>query len=91
MRSLCCIIPSPCHVHGKPSHPHPRTGDPPAHARDSPHPEGFVGAGLRSEGIWAAADVEMALFCYASGVVRGPFKNETRMRKHREDSFTGVV
>lgn len=56
-----------------------------------PHPERFVGAGLRSEGIWAAADVEMALFCYASGVVRGPFKSETRMRKHREGSVTGVV
>ncbi len=35
-----------------------------------PHPAGFVVAGLRNEEIWAAADVEMALFSYASGVVR---------------------
>lgn len=34
-----------------------------------PHPEGFAAAGLRSQGIWAAADVEMALSCYATGVV----------------------
>ncbi|NLM30517.1 MAG: hypothetical protein GX216_08875 [Methanomicrobiales archaeon] len=34
-----------------------------------PHPAGFVSAGLRSDGIWAAADVEMALSSYASGVV----------------------
>lgn len=36
-----------------------------------PHPAGFVAAGLRSHEIWLAADVEMALFCYASGIVRG--------------------
>jgi len=56
-----------------------------------PHPAGFVRAGLRSHGIWVAADVEMALFSYASAVVRGPCKSETRMREQREDSVTGVV
>jgi len=50
-----------------------------------------VRAGLRSHGIWVAADVEMALFSYASAVVRGPCKSETRMREQREDSVTGVV
>ncbi len=34
-----------------------------------PHPGGFVATGLRIEGIWVAADVEMALFSYASGVL----------------------
>ena len=56
-----------------------------------PHPAGFAAAGLRSHGIWVAADVEMALFSYASGVVREPFKSETRMREQREDSITGAV
>ncbi|WP_292728002.1 hypothetical protein [Methanoculleus sp.] len=56
-----------------------------------PHPAGFVRAGLRSHGIWVAADVEMALFSYASGVVREPCKSETRMREQREDSVTGEV
>lgn len=31
-----------------------------------PHPEGFVTGNLRIQGIWACADVEMALFSYAS-------------------------
>lgn len=31
-----------------------------------PHPEGFLKNGLRTQGIWACADVEMALFSYAS-------------------------
>ena len=39
-----------------------------------PHPEGFAVAGLRSRDIWVAADVEMALSCYASGVLRGHSK-----------------
>ncbi|WP_317065879.1 hypothetical protein [Methanoculleus caldifontis] len=56
-----------------------------------PHPAGFAAAGLRSRGIWVAADVEMALFSYASAVVREPFKSETRMREQREDSITGAV
>ncbi len=56
-----------------------------------PHPAGFVGAGLRSRGIWVAADVEMALFSYASAVVREAFKSETRMKEQREDSITGAV
>ena len=33
-----------------------------------PHPPQFVKAGLRSNGVWACADVEMALFAYASSV-----------------------
>jgi hypothetical protein len=31
-----------------------------------PHPAAFVAAGLRQSGVWACADVEMALFSYAS-------------------------
>lgn len=31
-----------------------------------PLPEGFLGNGLRKQGIWVCADVEMALFSYAS-------------------------
>lgn len=31
-----------------------------------PHPEGFLINGLRKQGIWVCADVEMALFSYAS-------------------------
>lgn len=31
-----------------------------------PHPPGFVAAGLRQSGVWGCADVEMALFSYAS-------------------------
>lgn len=31
-----------------------------------PHPEGFLTNDLRKRGIWACADVEMALFSYAS-------------------------
>ncbi len=34
-----------------------------------PHPAGFVAARLRCRGIWAAADVEMALSGYASRVI----------------------
>jgi hypothetical protein len=34
--------------------------------KDCPHPEKFVLAGLRKRGEWACADVEMALFTYAS-------------------------
>lgn len=34
-----------------------------------PHPEAFVEEGLRSKGRWTCADVEMALFCYASRFV----------------------
>lgn len=32
-----------------------------------PHPPAFVGSGLRQQGVWQCADVEMALFAYASG------------------------
>jgi len=31
-----------------------------------PHPDEYIAAGLREEGIWIAADVETALFSYAS-------------------------
>ncbi len=34
-----------------------------------PHPERFVKAGLRKRGSWTCADVEMALFAYASEVI----------------------
>jgi hypothetical protein len=33
---------------------------------DCPHPPSFVMAGLRKQGVWECADVEMALFSYAS-------------------------
>jgi len=33
---------------------------------DCPHPASFVMAGLRKQGVWECADVEMALFSYAS-------------------------
>lgn len=36
-----------------------------------PHPEQFVVAGLREKGIWLTADVEMALFSYASQTIYG--------------------
>jgi hypothetical protein len=34
-----------------------------------PHPEWFVAAGLRKSGVWGCADVEMALFSYASQIL----------------------
>ena len=34
-----------------------------------PHPDGLVTSGLRTRGVWACADVEMALFGWASKVV----------------------
>jgi hypothetical protein len=36
-----------------------------------PHPEGFVKAGLRKDGTWQCADVEMALFSYATNCIYG--------------------
>jgi hypothetical protein len=36
---------------------------------DCPHPSAFVGAGLRQVGAWECADVEMALFAYATRYV----------------------
>jgi len=36
-----------------------------------PHPHGFVTNGLRSRGVWACADVEMALFAWASQSLKG--------------------
>lgn len=33
---------------------------------DCPHPQSFVTDGLRKQGVWECADVEMALFSYAS-------------------------
>ena len=35
-----------------------------------PHPDGFVDNGLRVRGLWACADVEMALFSWASSCVK---------------------
>jgi len=37
--------------------------------KDCPHPPNFVASGLRSKQTWACADVEMALFSYASRFV----------------------
>lgn len=37
--------------------------------QDCPHPAPFVNQGLRSKNIWTCADVEMALFVYASSVL----------------------
>ena len=39
---------------------------------DCPHPASFVRAGLRHEGVWECADLEMALFSYASQRTYGP-------------------
>lgn len=36
-----------------------------------PHPREFTNRGLRTDGAWIAADVEMALFSYASHVIGG--------------------
>jgi hypothetical protein len=36
-----------------------------------PHPDQFVSEGLRQRGVWLPADVEMALFCYASRRIYG--------------------
>ena len=36
---------------------------------DCPHPQQFVDNGLRDAGVWTCADVEMALFAYASRVI----------------------
>lgn len=36
---------------------------------DCPHPRRFVEAGLRNQGVWSCADVEMALFTFASRVL----------------------
>ena len=36
---------------------------------ECPHPAKFINFGLRSPGFWSCADVEMALFCYASQFV----------------------
>lgn len=36
-----------------------------------PHPQRYYEAGLRGEGVWLPADVETALFSYASQVVKG--------------------
>ncbi|MDT8422069.1 MAG: hypothetical protein RQ754_16700 [Desulfuromonadales bacterium] len=35
-----------------------------------PHPESFVRHGMRNKGVWTCADVEMALFAYASNAVK---------------------
>ena len=34
------------------------------------HPQKFLDAGLRTEGIWSSADVEMAIFSYVTDVIR---------------------
>ncbi len=36
-----------------------------------PHPPAFVEHGLREKGVWTCADVEMALFTYASKQIKG--------------------
>ncbi|MDR3587944.1 MAG: DNA-directed RNA polymerase subunit alpha C-terminal domain-containing protein [Desulfosporosinus sp.] len=35
-----------------------------------PHPQDFLDAGLRTERIWVSADVEMAIFSYATNAIR---------------------
>lgn len=37
--------------------------------KNCPHPKGFVAAGLRNDGVWECADVEMALFAHSSQFV----------------------
>lgn len=44
-----------------------------------PHPDSLVGAGFRERGVWFNADVEMALFNYASKNIRNqPYKQATK-------------
>ena len=38
--------------------------------KDCPHPRNFVDSGLRTKGVWTCADVEMALFAYASAALK---------------------
>ena len=35
-----------------------------------PHPQKFLEAELRTEGIWSSADVEMAISAYVTGVIK---------------------
>ena len=35
-----------------------------------PHPQAFIESGLRTEGLWICADVEMALYAYVTEVIR---------------------
>ncbi|MDR3543130.1 MAG: hypothetical protein P4L69_19520, partial [Desulfosporosinus sp.] len=35
-----------------------------------PHPRKFLDTGLRTEGIWTSADVDMAIFAYATNLIR---------------------
>jgi len=35
-----------------------------------PHPQAFIEAGLRTEGLWCCADVGMAIFSYVTDVIR---------------------
>jgi hypothetical protein len=37
-----------------------------------PHPDEYIATGLREKGVWIAADVETALFSYASGWLARP-------------------
>ena len=41
------------------------------HQSNCPHPAKFVNDGLRRKGEWTPADVEMALFAYATGILKG--------------------
>ncbi len=39
-------------------------------SEDCPHPQNFMDSGLRTKGVWTCADVEMALFAYASAILK---------------------
>ena len=45
-----------------------------------PHPRKFLDAGLRTEGIWISADVEMAIFTYITSVLN-------RLEAKKQDLF----
>ena len=49
--------------------------------RPCPHPRMFTKSGLREKNVWYPADVEMALFAYATDPGR---KEKRRGRNHRD-------
>ena len=64
-----------------------------------PHPESFYRHELRQDGIWTCADVEMALFSYATGVTndsKEPLSSSTKRRyvdppaRHKSPGSTSV-
>ena len=51
-----------------------------------PHPQKYLESGLREEGIWLPADVETALFSYASQEISETSLNSKRLSTRRRES-----